>query len=102
MQHPAYYVSESLQGAKVRYTKLEKLAYALLMASRKLRHYFLAHTIRVLSSYPIGEMLRNKEASGRVGKWATELAPFPIEFPPSIGGLHHRMGASSTRHPHTE
>ena len=45
VQHPIYYVSESLQGAKVRYTELEKLAYALLMASRKLRHYFLAHTI---------------------------------------------------------
>ena len=32
VQHPVYYVSESLQGARVRYTELEKLAYALVMA----------------------------------------------------------------------
>lgn len=51
-QHPVYYVSEALQGAKIRYTELEKLAYALLMASRKLRHYFLAHTIVIPTSYP--------------------------------------------------
>ena len=82
VQHPVYYVSESLQGARVRYTELEKLAYALVMASRKLRHYFQAHTLQVPSSYPIGEMLRNREASGRIGKWATEIAEFAIEFVP--------------------
>ncbi|KAF0898621.1 hypothetical protein E2562_008204 [Oryza meyeriana var. granulata] len=44
-QRPVYYVSEALGGPKLRYTKLEKLAYALVMASRKLRHYFLAYDI---------------------------------------------------------
>ena len=56
-QRPIYYVSEALQGAKIRYTELEKLAYALLMASRKLRHYFLAHSITVQTSYPLALML---------------------------------------------
>ena len=79
-QRPVYYVSEALQGAKTRYTELEKLAYALLMASRKLRHYFLAHSIMVQTSYPLALMLRNKDASGRIGKWAAELAPFDIIF----------------------
>lgn len=71
---------EALQGAKVRYIELEKLAYALLMASRKLRHYFLAHAITVLMSYPLELMLRNKDALSRIGKWATELAPFDLTF----------------------
>ena len=75
-----YYVSEALQGAKIRYTELEKLAYALVMASRKLWHYFQAHSITVLTSYPLALTLRNKDASGRIGKWAAELAPFDITF----------------------
>lgn len=79
-QQPVYYVSEALQGAKVRYIVLEKLAYTLLMASRKLRHYFLAHAITVPMSYPLALMLRNKDTSGQIGKWAVELAPFDITF----------------------
>lgn len=56
------------------------MAYLLVMASRKLRHYFLAHDIMVLTSYPLGDMLRNKEATGRIDKWAVELASFTISF----------------------
>ena len=51
-----YYVLEALAGAKTRYSELEKKAYALLTASRKLRHYFLAHDITVPTSYPLGDM----------------------------------------------
>ena len=79
-QRVVYYVSEALARAKTRYTKLEKIAYALLMASRKLRHYFLAYDITVPASYPLGDMFRNREATGRIGKWAAELAPFVVRF----------------------
>lgn len=75
MQHPVYYLSEALQGSKTRYAELEKLAYTLLMASLKLRHYFMAHKITILSSCPLGLLLHNKHTTGRIGKWATELAP---------------------------
>lgn len=80
LQRSVYYVSEALTGSKTHYTELEKIAYALVMASRKLRHYFLAHDIMVLTSYPLGNMLRNKEATGWIGKWAVELASFAICF----------------------
>ena len=62
-----YYVSEAIQGAQIRYTELEKLAYALLKASRKLRHYFLVHAITIPTSYPLALMLPNKDALGRMG-----------------------------------
>ena len=56
------------------YTEIEKIAYAVLISSRKLKHYFQAHEITVPSSQPLGDILANKEVSGRIGKWATELS----------------------------
>jgi hypothetical protein len=53
---------------------LEKIAYAVLISSRKLKHYFQAHEITVITSQPLGDILRNKEASSRIGKWAIELS----------------------------
>jgi hypothetical protein len=47
---PVYFFSEALSGAKLNYSELEKIAYTVVMASRKLKHYFQAHTIKVLSA----------------------------------------------------
>jgi hypothetical protein len=38
-QLPVYYVSETLDGAKKFYIEMEKVAYAVVMASRKLKRY---------------------------------------------------------------
>ena len=46
----------------------------------KLRHYFQAHDILVPSSHPLKDVLRKREASGRIGKWATEHSQFNIDF----------------------
>jgi hypothetical protein len=62
------------------YTEIEKIAYAVLISSRKLKHYFQAHEISVPSSQPLRDILSNKEASGRIGKWATELSQFEINY----------------------
>ena len=43
---------------------MQKLLYAILITSRKLRHYFQAHKIKVASSYPLGDILYNKDANG--------------------------------------
>lgn len=67
-QRLVYYVSKASQGTRTRYTELEKLVYALLMASRKLRHYFLVHTITIPTSYLLALLLRNRGASGQIGK----------------------------------
>jgi hypothetical protein len=54
--------------------------YAVLMASRKLLHYFQAYHIIVPSSQPLKDIMRNREATGRIGKWATELNEFSIDY----------------------
>jgi hypothetical protein len=79
-QAPVYFVSKVLSLSKQNYTELEKVLYAVLMASRKLRHYFQAYHIIVPSSQPLKDIMRNREAIGRIGKWAAELNEFTIDY----------------------
>ena len=57
-----------------------KIAYVVFISSRKLKHYFQAHEITVPTSHPLGDILNNKEASERIGKWATELSQFELNY----------------------
>jgi ribonuclease HI len=75
-------MSEVLADAKTSYTQPQKLLYALLLTSRKIRHYFQAHKIMVPSCFPLGEIIRNRDANGRIVKWSVELGEFEIEFCP--------------------
>ena len=59
---------------------MEKVAYAIVMASKKLKHYFQAHKIVIPSSFPLDNIFKNPEAIGRIRRWATEINDFVIEF----------------------
>jgi hypothetical protein len=50
--------------------------------SRKLRHYFESHPVTVVSSFPLGEIVQSREASGRVAKWIVELMGETLSFAP--------------------
>ena len=58
----------------------QKLLLALLIASRKLRHYFQGHPITVVTSFPLEQILRNPNATDRVAGWNIELQPFNLRF----------------------
>jgi hypothetical protein len=79
-QFPIYYVSKALSGSKLFYSEMENMAYAVVMAKRKLQHYFQSHNISVPTAFPLRDMFENKESTGRMGKWATELAEHVIKF----------------------
>jgi hypothetical protein len=79
-QAPVYFVSEVMSLSKKNYTELEKVLYAVLIASRKLQHYFQAYHIIVPSSQPLKDIIRNREATVRIGKWVAELNEFTIDY----------------------
>jgi hypothetical protein len=80
VQKPVYFVSTVLYNARERYTMQQKLLYTLLLASRKLRHYFQGHPIKVVTNRPLETILRNPNVTGRVAEWAVELQPFEVSF----------------------
>jgi hypothetical protein len=54
----------------------------MLIISQKLRHYFQEYSISVVTEYPLGDILRNQDATGRISKWAVELGVLNIDFKP--------------------
>jgi hypothetical protein len=59
-----------------------KLAYALLITSRKLSHYFQAHHIEVHTLSTLEEILNKKEVIGKIAKWVIELSMYDIVYMP--------------------
>jgi len=76
-----FYTSKAIIDAKNRYPKIKKLILALVVVARKLISYFQAHTIIVMTQYPLRLILQGPNASQRVIKWAH----FIVEFTPSLG-----------------
>jgi hypothetical protein len=79
-QHPVYFISKVLAESKKYYSEIKKICYAVVMCSRKLRHYFEAHTIRVLMNQPLHDIFGNRDSFGRIRKWAIELSEYVINF----------------------
>ncbi|XP_061348347.1 uncharacterized protein LOC133293760 [Gastrolobium bilobum] len=79
-QEPIYFTSRALQGAEVRYQKLEKVAFALLITTRRLRPYFQGHQIIVRTNQPIRQVLHKPDLTGRMTNWAIELSEYDIIY----------------------
>jgi hypothetical protein len=80
VQRPVYYLSEVLSTSKQNYLHYQKMTYGVYMVAKKLKHYFQEHPIRVVAEAPISEIISNKDASGRIAKWAIELSPYTPQY----------------------
>jgi hypothetical protein len=82
IQRPVYFISEVLSETKVRYPQIQKLLYAIVLTWLKLRYYFEGHPVTVVSSFPLGEIVQNREASGMIAKWAVKLMRETLSYVP--------------------
>ena len=79
-QKPVYYASRALRGAEERYLPMEKLTFSLVMIAQKLKPYFQAHTVIILTDKPLRRAISNPEAAGRLTLWVIELSEFDIQY----------------------
>jgi hypothetical protein len=83
VQKPMYFVSTVLCDARERYTMQQKLLYTLLIASRKLRHYFQGHPIKVVTDRPWRPFYATQTSSGewQSGPWSFSPSRSPSKSP---------------------
>ncbi|XP_015933177.1 uncharacterized protein LOC107459461 [Arachis duranensis] len=79
-QQPVYFVSRALQGAELRYSKLEKIALALLTSSRRLKQYFQGYQVVVRTDQGIRQVLQKPDLAGRMMTWSIELSQYDIRY----------------------
>jgi hypothetical protein len=71
---------EVIIGSRKYYSEMKKICYAVIMSARKLRHYFEAHTIIVLTNQLLNDIFGNRDSSRRISKWAMELSEYIVDF----------------------
>ncbi|GJX54785.1 reverse transcriptase domain-containing protein [Tanacetum coccineum] len=80
VQTPVYFVSKALKETEINYSAMEKLILALVFAAKRLRRYFQAHPIVVITDQPIKQVISKPDASGRLQKWSVLLGEHNISY----------------------
>jgi hypothetical protein len=68
VQRPVYFISKVLNESKVRYPQVQMLIYAILITSQKLKYYFDGYRVVVKTNFPLGDIIRNKDANRHIVK----------------------------------
>ena len=84
LQKPVYFTSQGFRGVEERYPPMDKLVFTLVTMKRKLKPFFQAYTIVVLTDKPMRRAMSSLETAGRVALWAVELSEFDIRYRPHI------------------
>ncbi|GJZ41135.1 reverse transcriptase domain-containing protein [Tanacetum coccineum] len=82
VQTPVYFISRALQGPELNYTPMEKLVLSLVFAAKRLRRYFQAHPIAVITDQPIKQIISRPDVAGRLQKWSVMLGEHNITYRP--------------------
>ena len=83
-QRPVFFVSKSLANVETRYSHLEQAALAFRIAAKKLRPYFQAHPIVVLTNLPLRSTIHKSDLFGRMACWAIELSEHGVQYKPRL------------------
>ncbi|GKF55842.1 reverse transcriptase domain-containing protein, partial [Tanacetum coccineum] len=82
VQTPVYFISCALQGPELNYTPMEKLVLSLVFAAKRLRRYFQAHPIAVITNQSIKQIISCPDVAGRLKKWSVVLGEHNITYRP--------------------
>ena len=74
IQLSVYYISQAFQGVETRYLQIEKITFALIVASRKFHPYFQANPIIIMTDQPIKKVMNKRKAVRRMVQWVIELS----------------------------
>ena len=83
-QRPVFFVRKSLADVETRYSHLEQAALALRIAAKKLRLYFQAHPVVILTDLPLRSTILKPNLSGRMARWAVKLSEYDIQYKPRL------------------
>ena len=86
-QRPVFFINKSLADVETRYSHLEQAALALQIAAKKLRPYFQAHPVVVLTNLPLRSTIHKPDLSGRMARWAIKLSEYDIQFKPRLSKM---------------
>nr|GEY66893.1 reverse transcriptase domain-containing protein [Tanacetum cinerariifolium] len=81
-QMPIYFISRALQGPELNYSPMEKLVLSLVFAAKRLRRYFQAHPITVITDQPIKQVMTRLDVAGQLQKWSIMLGEHNITYRP--------------------
>lgn len=79
-QSPLYFISKALVGLEMHYQNIENEAFASVNTSRKLRRYFLTHTIVIWTNLKLKQALHRLDLAGRLTKLSIEMFEFVVSF----------------------
>ena len=77
-----YYASKTMTEAETRYPPLEKVGLALITAADKLPQYFQAHTVYLVTQYPVQAMFNRADFTGRIWKWGAKISALGMKYLP--------------------
>ncbi|GJR30307.1 reverse transcriptase domain-containing protein [Tanacetum coccineum] len=96
VQTPVYFVSKALKETEINYSAMEKLILALVFAAKRLRRYFQAHPVAVITDQPIKQVTsKNPDAPGRFRKMSVLLGSKHLYRPQHRSGKGHKIGEFS-------
>ena len=80
MKQPVYYINRALKDAETRYPRAERACLAIVYASQRLRHYFLAYEVWLMAkSHAIKALLRQPILFGRISQWLLQLSQYDLK-----------------------